>query len=85
MMKRKPTNYVLIPDTVAQNLKDHEFLINELLSYFKFINNIDFEEIDSKENLPETLDELREEFSIISQTYGKLRNSFFQLFLVLTF
>ena len=75
-MKRKLKNYILIPDSVAQNLKDHEYLVNELLTFFNFINDIDFDEVNSKENLPETLDELSEEFSKICQTYGKLRQEY---------
>ncbi len=76
MMRRKPKNYILIPDSVAQNMQDHEYLVNELLTFFNFISEIDFEEVKSKENLSESLDNLREEFSIISQTYGKLRQEY---------
>ena len=76
MMKRKPKNYILIPDSVAQQLKDHEYLVDELLTFFSFINEIDFEELSRMENISETLEKLREEFSVISQTYGKLRQEY---------
>ena len=76
MRKNKPKNYILIPDSVAQNLKDHEYLVDELLTFFNFINDIDFEEVNSNENIDENLETLREEFSIISQTYGKLRQEY---------
>ena len=75
-MKRKQKNYILIPDSVAQKLVDHEYLVDELLTFFNFINDVDFGEVYSKDNLAETLDELREEFSNISQTYGKLRQEY---------
>ena len=76
MIKRKSKNYILIPDSVSQKLNDHEHLIDELLTFFDFINDIDFDEVSSKDNLAETLDDLREEFSKISQTYGKLRQEY---------
>ena len=75
-MKRKQKNYILIPDSVAQKMVVHEYLVDELLTFFNFINDVDFDEVYSKNNLAETLDELREEFSNISQTYGKLRQEY---------
>ena len=75
-MKRKQKNYILIPDSVAQKMVVHEYLVDELLTFFNFINDVDFDEVYSKDNLAETLDELREEFSNISQTYGKLRQEY---------
>ncbi len=75
-MKRKTKNYLLIPDKFAQNFDDLEFIIDELIVYFNFLNEIDFEELRQMTSLHDSLDKIREEFSNICQVYGKLRQEY---------
>ncbi|MCG3220120.1 MAG: hypothetical protein H7641_01965 [Candidatus Heimdallarchaeota archaeon] len=73
----KKNNYrLLIPDTTFDKVSDVEDMVNQLLDYYVYIQDLDGADLSDTEKLNTNLDKLSAEFNELSQVYGKLMQEY---------
>jgi len=75
-MKKKQSFNIHLPDTISEQIDDIENVVDNFLSNFKYLENLELDDLTNEENLEQELDRLSEEFNQISQIYGKLRQEY---------
>ncbi len=75
-MKKKQAFNIHLPDTISEQIDDIENVVDHFLSNFKYLENLELDDLTNEENLEQELDKLSEEFNQISQIYGKLRQEY---------
>ena len=75
-MKKKQTFNIHLPDTISEQIADIENIVDHFISNFKYLVNIELDDLTNEENLEKDLDKFSEEFNHISQIYGKLRQEY---------
>jgi hypothetical protein len=75
-MKKKQTFNIHLPDTISEQIDDIENVVDNFLSNFKYLENLELDDLTNEENLELDLTRLSEEFNQISQVYGKLRQEY---------
>ncbi len=72
-MKKKQNFNVHIPDTISEQIDNIENIVDNFLSNYMYLENVELDDLTNEENLEKEFNKLSEEFNKISQTYGKLR------------
>ncbi|MHA1552252.1 MAG: hypothetical protein ACTSUP_04525 [Candidatus Heimdallarchaeaceae archaeon] len=75
-MKKKQTFNIHLPDTISEQIDDIENIVDHFLSNYKYLVNLELDDLTNEENLEQELDKFSEEFNQISQIYGKLRQEY---------
>ncbi|MBY9002094.1 MAG: hypothetical protein KGD64_14335 [Candidatus Heimdallarchaeota archaeon] len=72
-MKKKQTFNIHLPDTISEQIRDIENVVDHFLSNYKYLENLELDDLTNEENLEKEFNRLSEDFNLISQSYGKLR------------
>lgn len=75
-MKKKQSFNIHLPDTILEQIDDIENVVDNFLSNFLYLENLELDDLTNEENLEKELSRLSEEFNMISQIYGKLRQEY---------
>ena len=75
-MKKKQTFNIHLPDTISEKINDLENVVDQFLSNFMFLENLELDDLTNEDNLEKELNKLTEEFNKVSQIYGKLRQEY---------
>ncbi len=75
-MKKKQTYNIHLPDKISEQIDDIEDVVDNFLSNYKYLENLELDDLTNEENLDKEFNKLSEEFNQISQIYGKLRQEY---------
>jgi hypothetical protein len=62
-MKKKQTFNIHLPDTISEQIDDIENVVDNFLSNFKYLENLELDDLTNEENLEIDLTRLSEEFN----------------------
>ena len=76
MMYKKNKYRILIPDATFDKVSDVENMVNQLLDYYVYIQDLEEADLSDSEKLNDNLDRISTEYNELCQEYGKLMQEF---------
>ncbi|MHA1202964.1 MAG: hypothetical protein ACTSQ4_10650 [Candidatus Heimdallarchaeaceae archaeon] len=75
-MSDKNKYNIWIPDQTAEHFLDLEEFVDQLIAFYPFLSDVDFEEMKSMKDLDKQVDETTEEYSKLCQQVGKIMQEY---------